>query len=96
MARWLAREHATGPAAELLALEAECAAAAEASGDERAVALLAQVRSWLAMLADARGDAEVGELFAIFGREGRARMAEWWANPGTGDARPLGRERNGC
>jgi len=71
------RVPATGPAAELLALEAECAAAAR--GDERAAALLRQVRSWLAMLAAAGGDREVGELFAIFAREGRSRMDEWWS-----------------
>jgi hypothetical protein len=64
----------------LLALEAEAAAAA-AGGDQRAVALLAQVRSWLAMLRAAGGDREIGGLFAIFAAEGRSRMEEWWANP---------------
>lgn len=65
----------------LLALECEAAAAA-AGGDERAVALHRQVRSWLAMLAAAGGDREVAGLFAIFASEGRARLSEWWANPG--------------
>ena len=64
----------------LLALE--CEAAAAAGGDERAVALHRQVRSWLAMLAAAGGDREVAGLFAIFASEGRARLSEWWANPG--------------
>lgn len=75
---------AAGPAAELWALEGEVAAAA-IGGDERAAALLLQVHAWLAMLAAARGDAELGELFAIFGREGRARLGELRANP---DAAP--------
>jgi hypothetical protein len=68
------------PAGQLLALQAECVAAA-AGGDGRAEALLAQVRSWLAMLRAAGGDREIGELFAIFAAEGRARVDEWWANP---------------
>jgi hypothetical protein len=66
--------------AELLALEAECAAAA-AGGDERAVALHRQVRSWLGMLDAARGDTQIAELFAIFAAEGRSRMEEWWTSP---------------
>jgi hypothetical protein len=70
---------ATGPAAELAALEAEAAAAA-ATGDERAVNLLRQVRSWLDMLAAAGGDREVAELFVIFAREGRSRLDEWWTS----------------
>ena len=70
----------TGAAAGLLALEAECAAAA-AGGDRRAVALLAQVWSWLAMLRQAGGDPEIAGLFAIFAAEGRSRIAVWWANP---------------
>lgn len=74
------REPATGPGAELLALRDEAAAAA-AGSDERAVNLLRQVDSWLAMLRAAGGDRELGELFAIFAAEGRARLAEWWANP---------------
>jgi hypothetical protein len=83
VARWKARERATGPVAELVALEAECAAAA-AGGDERAVALLRQVRSWLDMLAAAGSDAEIARLFVIFASEGRARMSEWWSNPAPG------------
>lgn len=69
----------TGPVAELLALEAECAAAA-ATGDERAVSLLAQVHSWLDMVAASGGDREIAGLFAVFAREGRSRMDEWWAH----------------
>jgi hypothetical protein len=68
------------PAAGLLTLEAECAAAA-AGGDKRAVALLAQVRSWLAMLRQAGSDEQIAELFGIFAAEGRSRLDEWWANP---------------
>jgi hypothetical protein len=75
------RAAATGPVAELLALEAEAAAAA-AGGDGRAVALLRQVHSWLSMLEHAGGDAEIAGLFAIFASEARGRLDEWWANPG--------------
>jgi hypothetical protein len=70
---------ATGPVAELLALEAEAAAMA-AGGDPRAVNLLRQVRTHLAM-AQAAGDRDVAALFAIFAAEDRARVGEWWANP---------------
>ncbi len=51
-------------AGELLAYER----AAVAAGDAERVAA---VRSWLAMLRFAGGDPEVGELFAVFAREGR-------------------------
>jgi hypothetical protein len=71
------------PAGQLLALQAEAEAAA-AGGDARAAALLAQTRSWLAMLKACGGDPQVGELFGIFAAEGKARMAEWWANPAAG------------
>lgn len=70
----------TGAAAELLALEAEAAAAA-AGGDERAVALHRQVTTWLAMWRAGGSDRETGGLFVIFAREGRSRLDEWWANP---------------
>ena len=74
------RAPAGGPVAELEALEAEAATAA-AGGDKRAMALHRQVCSWLDMLAAAGGDWEVAELFAIFAREGRSRMEEWWTTP---------------
>lgn len=70
------RRTATGPVAELLALEGEVATAA-AGGDESAVRLLRQVHSWLDMLAAAGGDTEVAALFGIFAAEARSRMDEW-------------------
>lgn len=69
------RRTATGPVAELLALEGEVAAAA-AGGNESAVRLLRQVHSWLDMLQSAGGDMEVAALFAIFAAEARGRMGE--------------------
>jgi hypothetical protein len=80
VARHRRRVRATGPVAELVALEAEAAAAA-ASGDERAVSLLAQVHSWLDMVHAAGDDRDIAELFAIFASEGRSRMEEWWTTP---------------
>jgi hypothetical protein len=80
VAKWLPRAPAAGPYAELLALEAEAAAAA-AGGDEQAVALQRQVCSWLDMVAAAEGDPEIAGLFAIFASEGKARLAEWWSHP---------------
>jgi hypothetical protein len=74
------RRTAAGPVAELLALEGVVATEA-AGGDERAVALLRQVHSWLDMLAAAGNDRDVAALFAIFASEAKSRMEEWWTIP---------------
>jgi hypothetical protein len=55
---------ADSAAGVLLACEREALAA----GD---IERLIQVRSWRAMLADAGGDPELRELFAVFATEGR-------------------------
>lgn len=67
---------AAGAAAELLAYERDCAAAA-AAGDRRAAELLTSARSWVDMLRASGGDPEVAELLAAFAADDRS-----WGLPG--------------
>jgi hypothetical protein len=64
---------ADSAAGELLAWEADCAAAA-AAGNTRAADRLVSARSWLDMLRAAGGDPDVAGLLAAFAREDRAGM----------------------
>jgi hypothetical protein len=40
------------------------------------------------MVRDAGGDRDIAQLFLIFAAEDKARLAEWWANPGSGAPEP--------
>jgi hypothetical protein len=59
-------------AGELLAWEADCAAAA--AGNARAADRLVSARSWTSMLRAAGGDPEVAELLAAFAADDRAQL----------------------
>ena len=62
-------------AGELLAWEADCAAAAAVAGTARAADRLVSARSWTGMLRAAGGDPEVAELLAAFAADDRAQLS---------------------